>query len=356
MPEVTRHSTSELPVGYREFLSQVKAEVKGARIRAARSVNTEVIELYWRIGKLILARQEEQGWGTGVISRLSADLRHEFPGMRGFAQRSLVYMRTFAAAWPEPIAQGPLAQLPWSHITTLLDKVKDPDVRTWYELEDLRNGWSAAVLAHHITNDRHTRVGGAPNNFLELLAPAESDQTRELLQDPYDLDFLALDPDHTERDLEAALVGRLTCFLAELGSGFAFVGRQYKLSVGSSDYFIDLLFYHLALRRFVVFELKAVAAQPEHVGKLNFYVNAVDDFLRRPQYGDGTTIGILLAADRDDVAVQYALRGLQTPLAISTYTNHRALPDEVRPVLPSVDELTEVVRDIRINRSPVAKE
>jgi len=336
----------ELPSDYGELLAKVKQEVRSARVRAARVINSELIEMYWRIGRLILSRQEQQGWGSGVIDRLAADLRAEFPGMKGFARRSLVYMRTFAAAWPDSIAQEPLAQLPWSHITTLLDKLKDPSARDWYAREDVRNGWSVAVLTHHIANDRLARVGAAPNNFPDVLPPAESDQTRELLQDPYDLDFLALDPHHTERDLEDALVARLTHFLSELGSGFAFVGRQYKLSIGRSDYFIDLLFYHLGLRRFVVFELKSVPAQPEHVGKLNFYVNAVDDLLRKPEHGDASTIGILLAADRDEVAVQYALRGLSTPLAISTYTTHRSLPDEIRPALPSVEELTEVVREI----------
>lgn len=172
------------------------------------------------------------------------------------------------------ITQGPIAQLPWSHITTLLDKVKDPAARSWYAAEDVRNGWSQAVLAHHISTNRHGRIGAAQNNFPDVLPAVETDQTRELLQDPYDLDFLALEPHHSERDLEDALVARLTNFLAELGSGFAFVGRQYKLSVGRTDYFIDLLFYHLGLRRFIVFELKAIAAEPEHIGKLNFYVNA----------------------------------------------------------------------------------
>ena len=230
-------------------------------------------------------------------------------------------------AGPTPLARD--------NITVLLDSLDDNQVRQWYAAQDVQHGWSRSVLRHHIDSGRHLRVGAAPNNFPDVLPPAESDQTREILQDPYDLDFLALDPHHTERDLEDALVARLTHFLAELGSGFAFVGRQYKLSVGQSDYFIDLLFYHLGLRRFIVFELKSVAAEPEHIGKLNFYVNVVDDLLRRPEHGDGTTIGILLAADRDDVAVQYALRGLTTPLAISTYTNYRALPDDVRPALPS---------------------
>ena len=231
--------------------------------------------------------------------------------------------------------------MPWSHITILLDKVTDAPARAWYADQDRQHGWSGAVLTHHITTGRHERVGAAPNNFPQVLPPAESDQTREILQDPYALDFLALNPQHTERDLEDALVTRLTRFLSELGTGFAFVGRQYKITVGRRDWYVDLLFYHLKLRRFIVFELKTVAAEPEHIGKLNFYVNVVDDQLRDREHGDRSTIGILLAADRDNVAVQYALQGLTTPLAVSTY---RALPDEVRPALPSSETLVDLVR------------
>ena len=204
--------------------------MQAARVRAARVVNVEVIDLYWRIGRLILDRRNSEGWDSRVVDRLSADLRAEFPGMRGLAPRSLEYMQTFASAWPEPIAQQPVARLPWGHITVLLDRLDDNQVRQWYAAQDVQHGWSRSVLSHHIDSGRHLRVGVAPNNFPDVLPPAESDQTREILQDPYDLDFLALDPHHTERDLEDALVARLTHFLAELGSGFAFVGRQYKVS------------------------------------------------------------------------------------------------------------------------------
>lgn len=341
-----------LAVGYGELFEQVKAEVRAARVQAARVVNIEVIDLYWKIGRLLVERRAAEGWGTGVVRRLSEDLRSEFPGMRGLATRSLEYMQTFASAWDAPIAQQPVARLPWGHITVLLDRLGDQDTREWYAAQDAAHGWSRAVLSHHIGSNRHLRVGAAPNNFPEVLPAAMSDQAREILQDPYNLDFLALDPHHSERDLEDALTTRLTHFLAELGSGFAFVGRQYKLTVGRNDYFIDLLFYHLGLRRFIVFELKAVAAQPEHIGKLNFYVNAVDDLLRRTEHGDGSTIGILLAADRDEVDVQYALRGLSTPLAISTYTTHRSLPDEIRPALPSIEQLTGIVRGRKTDKNP----
>lgn len=334
------------PAGYEELLEQVKVQVRTSRVQAARVVNTELVGLYWQIGRLILDRQESEGWGTKVIGRLAADLRAEFPGMRGLSQRSLVYMRTFAAAWGEPITQQAVAQLPWGHITVLLDKVADHEVRQWYAARAVEHGWSRAVLTLHITTNRHARVGAAPNNFPATLASAESDLAREIVQDPYNLDFLALDPGYTERELEDALVTRMTHFFTELGDGFAFVGRQYRLPVGEQDFFIDLLFFHLGLRRYIVFELKVGRVEPAHLGQLNFYVNAVDDLLRRPEHGDGSTIGILLAADRDNVVVEYALRGYETPLAVSTYTTHRALPEEVRPALPSPDELAEVIREV----------
>ncbi len=329
------------PASYGALLTDVKAAVTAARTRASRVVNTELVTLYWRIGRLILERQQSEGWGTRVIDRLSVDLRSEFPGIRGFSARSLVYMRTFAAAYPNSIAQQPAAQLPWRHIMVLLDKVADPEARAWYTEQDVRHGWSSAVLAHHISTDRYARIGAAPSTFSQTLTPAETDQTRELLQDPYVLDFLALDPHHRERDLEDAIVSQLTRFLTELGIGFAFVGRQYRLAVGSSEYFVDLLFYHLRLRRFVVFELKASAVEPEHVGKLNFYVNVVDDQLRDREHGDQPTIGILLAAGRDDVIVRYALESVENPLAVYTY---RALPDDVRPSLPTATDLQQLVR------------
>ena len=340
------------PVGYGELLEQVKAQVRAARIHAAHAVNSQLITLYWQIGRLILDRQAAEGWGTKVISRLAADLRTEFPSMRGLSQRNLVYMRTFAATFSEPITQQPVARLPWGHVTVLLDRVTDPDARTWYATAAAEQGWSRATLIGHITAHRYARAGAATNNFPTTLGDLESDLAREIAHDPYDLDFLALDPGYTERDLEDALVGRLTHFIAELGTGFAFVGRQYPLPVGERDYFADLLFYHLSLRRFIVFELKVGAAEPEHLGKLNFYVNAVDALLRRPEHGDGSSIGILLVADRDDVVVEYALRGIGTPLAVSTYTSHRSLPDDVRPALPTPDELADVVRDVRRHQAP----
>ena len=269
-----------VPVGYGEVACADQGRGPRGSVRAARAVNTEVIELYWRIGKLLLDRQSRDQWGSRTVQRLSEDLRAEFPGMRGLAPRNLAYMRSFAAAWPNPVLQHDAAKLPWGHIMVLIDRIDDQPSETGTPAKTPNTAGHDQFWNTTSSPRRHLRVGAAPNNFPDVLTPAESDQTREILQDPYDLDFLALEPHHNERDLEEALVARLTHFLAELGSGFAFVGRQYKLTVGNSDYFIDLLFYHLELRRFIVFELKAVAAEPEHIGKLNFYVNVVDDLLR----------------------------------------------------------------------------
>jgi predicted nuclease of restriction endonuclease-like (RecB) superfamily len=308
-------------------------------------VNTELVGLYWRVGRLILDRQDAQGWGAGVTARLASDLRAEFPGMRGFSPRNMAYMRAFAAAFHDAeVVQQPVAQLPWGHVTVLLDKLDDRAGREFYAERAAAYGWSRAVLTNHITTGLRERSGEAVTNFPATLGP-ESDLVGEILRDPYNLDFLELEPGFSERHLEDALVARLTHFLAELGEGFAFVGRQYRLTVDGQDFFADLLFFHLGLRCYIVFELKVGGAVPEHLGQLNFYVNVVDELMRRPEHDDGPTIGILLAATRNDVVVEYALRGYDTPLAVSTYTTTAALPDDVRAALPSVEDLTDVVRD-----------
>lgn len=333
--------------GYADLLVQLKVEVQAARVHTARVVNVELVALYWRIGRLIRQGQIEQGWGAGVAARLGADLRDAFPSMRGFSPRNLAYMRAFAAAFEgDEIVQQPVAQLPWGHVTVLLDKLDTTDDRAFYAARAAEHGWSRAVLTHHITSGLRERTGGAVTNFPTTLG-LESDLVTEIVRDPYNLEFLSLDTGFSERGLEDALVTRLTHLLHELGEGFAFVGRQYRLTVDGQDFFADLLFFHLGLRRYVVFELKVVPAAPEHLGQLNFYVNVVDDLLRRPEHGDGPTIGILLAATRNDIVVEYALRGLDAPLAVSTYTTSAALPEDLRRALPSVEELSDIVRHAR---------
>lgn len=303
---------------YRELLAEVLSEIRAARVRAGLAVNAERTLLYWRIGRLILDRQRAEGWGASVIDRLAVDLATEFPGARGWSPRNLRDMRTLAESYPTVELATAVATLPWGHLLLLMRDVPEPAARAWYADQTVRHGWSRAVLTHHLNTDRHARMGSTLDNFATTVPAVEQDLVREVLADPYDLEFLALDPTHSGRQLEDSLVTRLSAFLTELGTGFAYVGRQYRLRVGERDFYADLLFYHLTLRRFVVFELKVTTVEPEHVGKLSFYVTAVDEALRRPEHGDGPTIGILLAGHRDDVVVEYALRTVGAPLAVAT--------------------------------------
>ncbi|MFC1405334.1 MULTISPECIES: YhcG family protein [Streptacidiphilus] len=334
--------TEDLPVGYADLLHDIKSEITSARIRAHRAVNTEQIELYWRIGRLILTRQEKEGWGAQVVDRLAADLRTTHPGQRGFGRSNLQYMLKMARTWPEPIVQQPVGQLPWGHITVLLDKTNTPAELDFYTRSAVQHGWSRAMLQHWITSGLHLSQGAAQTNFATTVIPEQSDAVRELVKDPYRLEFLGLDGDHAERDFEDALVARLIEFLTELGVGFSFVGRQYRVLVGGEEFRIDLLFYHCKLHRYVVFELKTRTARPEHVGKLGFYVAVVDDLVRDKERDD-ETIGILLSAGRNHAAVEYALQNHNRPLAVSSYVG---LPRQVRELLPSSEDLARVAQGV----------
>lgn len=329
------------PASYDELLRDIKAEITSAAIRVHRVINTELIEHYWRIGRIILERQAKEQWGTKVVARLSVDLRTSFPGQRGYSPRSLRYMQHMASVWSEAIGPQPVAQLPWGHIRTLLDSLDDRPTRDFYAVQAVRHGWSRNVLVHHIETKLHLRQGAALNNF-DATVPEGADLLKELVKDPYQLGFTRLGSDHSEQDLETALVEHVVRFLQELGVGFAFVGRQYPLRVGTQEFRMDLLFYHLRLHRYVVIELKIDRAQPEHLGKLGFYTAVVDDMVRDPQRDD-PTLGILIAAHRDEDVVQYSLRGTNQPLAVTTY---QTLPAELRPLLPSPEDLTRVTREV----------
>ncbi|TFD37068.1 DUF1016 domain-containing protein [Cryobacterium sp. TMT2-10] len=328
-----------LPDGYPEFLGSLKLRVREAQVRAQRTVNTQLIELYWSIGRSILSEQDKQGWGAGVMDRLAHDLRVEFPKMTGLSRSNLFYMRAFAAAWTEelPIVQQAVGQLPWGHITVLLDKLEDIDTRAWYAAAAAKNGWSRNVLLNQIKNRTLERTGAAPSNFSAELAPADSDLARQIAKDPYVFDFLELTEDAAERDLEQALMDRIVDTLRELGKGFAFVGRQVHFDVAGDDFYLDLLFFHVEQLRYVVIELKTGKFQPEHAGKLAFYVSLVDDRLRRDAHAP--TVGILICGDRNDHTVRYALGRSGSPMAVSTYT-YDALPPSEKNALPDVDELT----------------
>jgi predicted nuclease of restriction endonuclease-like (RecB) superfamily len=288
---------SPQPEGYADWLADLKGRIHAAQQRATLAVNRELVLLYWQIGRDILARQAEQGWGTKVIDRLAHDLRTAFPDMKGFSPRNLKYMRAFADAWSDAeFVQQAVARLPWGHNLVLLDKLPGPQTRQWYAAQAAEHNWSRNVLVMQIETRLLERSGTAATNFPATLPAPQSDLARESIKDPYRFDFLGLTDTAQEREIEHALVRHVTDFLLELGAGFAFVGRQVLLDVAGDEFFIDLLFYHLKLRCYVVIELKADKFKPEHLGQLSFYLSAVDEQIKHAQ--DGPTIGLLLCKSK----------------------------------------------------------
>ncbi len=327
-----------LPDGYAGWLAELKGRIHIAQQRATLAVNRELVLLYWQIGRDILTRQSEQGWGAKVIDRLADDLRAAFPEMRGFSPRNLKYMRAFAEAWPdEPFVQEVLAQLPWYHHLTLLEKLPGPQTRRWYAAQAIEHNWSRNVLVMQIESRLLERSGKAVTNFDARLPAPHSDLARESLKDPYRFDFLGLTDEAQEREIENALVKHVTEFLLELGAGFAFVGRQVLLEVGDEDFFIDLLFYHLKLRCYVVLELKAGKFKPEHLGQLGFYLTAVDRQVKTEQ--DNPTIGLLLCKSRNKVVAEYALGDKSQPMGIAEYKLAQSLPTDLETSLPSIEQI-----------------
>jgi predicted nuclease of restriction endonuclease-like (RecB) superfamily len=333
-------SAASLPERYAATLQEIKSHLRSARIRAVLAANPIVIEAYWHTGKLILARQMDAAWGANVIDRLAADLQEEFPDMGGLTRRNLFSMRAFAEAFPDdPIVKQPVSQLPWGHIIRLIQMVKEPDVREFYIRETLAHGWSRSILEIQIRNQLHLRAGKAQNNFAVTMPPADSDLAAQLFKDPYLFDFLGTADPRREAEVEQALVDHIQKFLLELGTGFAFVGRQVPLEIGGEDYPLDLLFYHLKLRRYVVIELKARAFTPGDVGQLNLYLSAVDDLLRHPD--DQPTIGLLLCRKKNRLVAEYALRGLDQSIAVAAWQTQltESLPEQLRGSLPTIEEI-----------------
>jgi predicted nuclease of restriction endonuclease-like (RecB) superfamily len=286
-------TTDILPAEYQAFLHNIKTRVQQAQLKAVVAVNQELIVLYWQIGKEILERQEQEGWGTKVIDRLSADLHAAFPQMKGFSPRNLKYMRAFAKAYPDqPFVQQVAAQIPWFHHCVLLDKLPAHDERLWYLQQTMEHGWSRNILELQIETRLYQRKGKAQTNFQTILPALDSDLATDILKDPYVFDFITTTDETKERNVQSLLVANIRRFLLELGVGFTFVGSNYHLVVGGEDYYLDLLFYHIRLRCFVVIELKAGSFKPEYVGKLNFYMTAIDRQVKTP--ADNKTIGIIL--------------------------------------------------------------
>jgi len=325
---------------YIQTLNELKSKIKTAQIKAALSVNAEMIYLYWEIGNTILQKQQQEGWGANIINRLSGDLQKSFPDMKGFSPRNLGYMKKFAETYPDSIIlQEVLAKITWYRNITLLDKIKSDNERLWYANKIIENGWSRNVLVHQIEGSLYNRQALAQktNNFDLTLPKPQSDLARELLKDPYKFDFLSVSDEAYEREIEKELVKHITHFLLELGKGFAFVGQQYHLEVSGQDYYIDLLFYHTKLKCYVVIELKAGAFKPEYAGKLNFYLSAVDDLVK--DENDNPSIGIILCKSKDKLTAEYSLRNLISPISVNEYKLVESIPNELKLTLPTIEEI-----------------
>lgn len=366
--EIALTSTG-LPADYQVFLESLKSRVQQAQTKAMLSVNRELIQLYWDIGRLIVDRQEREGWGKSVVERLATDLQKSFPGIQGFSKDNIWRMRMFYLAYRSPpailaqpvpelepkprsrkVAQpvpeladsGPppaVAGIPWGHNVVLMQKVKDQSQRLWYGAKAIEHGWSRAILTVQIESGLFARQGKAITNFSATLPKPQSDLAQQALKDPYLFDFLTLHDDAVERDLELGLVDHIQKFLLELGAGFAFVGRQVPLSVGEDDDYIDLLFYHLKLRCFIVIDLKMRKFTPEDAGKMNYYLSAVDDLMKHPT--DAPSMGLILCKTRDRIKAEYALRDISKPIGVAEWQTKlvKSLPETLKGSLPTIEQL-----------------
>ena len=379
---------AQLPTDYPAFLEEIKARIRAAQIKASLSVNRELIALYWDIGQGIVERQRAEGWGASVIDRLAHDIQTAFPRIEGFSPSNISRMRAFYLAYteearisarPVPKLKGatsaqavpesgrpnlpqPVREIPWGHNIVLLFKLKDSAQRLWYAQQTIANGWSRSMLLHWIESDLYSRQGKAVTNFKTTLPAPQSDLAGELVKDPYNFDFLTLRQDAAERELEQGLLDHIRKFLLELGAGFAFVGQQVHLEVEGEDFYIDLLFYHLRLRCFIVIDLKVQPFKPEFAGKMNFYLSAADDLLRHPD--DKPSIGLILCRDRNRTIAEYALRDLAKPVGVARYVTKlvESLPADLRDALPSDEQLqaeldtpTATIRNLRTVHPPAPK-
>ena len=372
MDEIIKGNNTLLPNGYTQWRKDIEQLIDTAKLHTALNVNVGTLTLYWNIGKSILQKQEQEGWGKQVIEQLSKDLISRYPDDRGYSVRNLRYMKRFASAYPDfpilqvplaelkelPILQAtlaelenegkefvqvPLAQISWYHHISLLPKVKDEAERAYYITETAQNGWSRDVMLLQIDNGYIHAKGHAINNFEQTLPPPQSDGARDIFKDPYNFSFIGTVALQNELDIEKSLTSKITDFLLEMGRGFAYIGRQYHISVDGDDYYIDLLMYHLKLHCYVVVELKAVEFKPEFVSKLNFYISAVDDLVKSPE--DKPTIGLLLCRTKSNKKAEFSLRGITQPMGIAQYETEKLFAD-VASALPQIEEIEKSVKDL----------
>jgi len=341
MSEVTTNAE------YIDFIAAIKSQVHSAQIKAAVSVNRQLLKLYWFIGSQIIEKQKTVSWGDSLVKQVSLELQAEFPDIKGFSTRNIHLMKQWYLFWHKEslivqqvvaqLEQAPIFQIPWGQNMLIISKAKSGTEALYYVQKTIENNWSRAVLTHQIELGIYDREGKALSNFDAHLPAPQSDLAKQTLKDPYCFEFLTLSKKHNEKELEAALTENISQFLLELGAGFAFIGRQYKLQVSDKDFYIDLLFYHIKLRCYVVIELKAIEFKPEFAGKLNFYISAVDDLLVTAQ--DKPTIGILICKSKDKTIVEYALKNMQHPLGVSEYQLTQQLPESFQSSLPSIEEI-----------------
>lgn len=324
---------------YTQLFEQIKNDIQQSQLRAALAVNKELLLLYWRIGKELTEKIDREGWGSKIIDTLSKDLSRSFPNLSGFSARNMVYMRKFAATYPDPNYAAAAAQIPWGHNMVIMDKIESGDQQLWYVQKCLENGWSRSVLTMWIESNLYGRQGKAITNFKMTLPDIHSDLAQQSLKDPYNLSFLTIAQKAKEQEIEQGLMDHIQNFLVELGKGFAFLGRQYHLQVSDKDFYLDLLFYHIELRCFVVVELKAGEFEPRDAGQLNFYLTAVDKKLKRKE--DNPSIGILLVKTKDNLIAEYALQDINKPMGIAGYTTQLidSLPKELKSSLPTIEEI-----------------
>ena len=344
---------------YKIWLESLKNKFRSSQIKASIKVNTTLLEFYWDLGEQIVEKQQEYKWGSGFLEKLSRDLSAEFPDVKGFSYTNVKNIRQWFVFWQQLVGElkttksqqlvgessvdktkqivSQIFMIPWGHNIAIIQKCKNIDEAIYYVQNTLKNGISRSVLVHQIESNLYERNGKALTNFENTLPPIQSDLAKEITKDPYNFDFVTLTQDYQEKELEDALTQNITNFLLELGSGFAFVGRQYKLNVGGDEFKIDLLFYHIKLKCYVVVELKATSFKPEHAGKLSFYTSAIDGELKNSD--DNPTIGILICKSKNNTVVEYALKDINKPLGISEYQLTEILPKEFKSSLPSIEEI-----------------
>ena len=346
LAHIGKTRSSRIENSYDELRFQFKNHIEKAQIRAMTSVNQQLLLLYWQIGNLILTLEPEEEWGSKIVTKLSKDLKIAFPNMSGLSERNLKYMRKFAKENVNfEFVQESLAQITWYHNQTLMDKIQDIEQRVWYARKAVENGWSRDMMVIHIEQNLHGRQGKSITNFSNTLPKPHSDLAQQTLKDPYLFDILNLTETASERDLENALIAHIEKFLLELGLGFAFIGRQYSIIIAEEEHRIDLLFYHVKLHCYIVIDLKIRKFEPEYAGRMNFYVNAVDDILKSPS--DNPSIGIILCKDKDKVKAEYALKGISTPIGVSAFQLTDALSAEVKSNLPSIEDLEKKLKELK---------